>query len=409
MRIPHGDAVYRVEPGTTPNYSSDNPLERLLTVVQQTRLAADLECYAVPSLQYLMPHEWLALYGPSAPNTDVLDPAAQDFKSDFQKQNVADFRLGDTKVVRGWALAGDWTGPFLHLSYRAGPDSALAQRAVLGDRVRVVIAIEDGPQSEVDAPYDPDSGRYVAELWSYAGGDLESRLGPRGRQSWKLGVLQARPDLVRGAPDAFSRTAVDGRDVRDVAPDHLLHPIRPLRITLRWRSADGAAEIEPVTIVFGMVVRGWDAFLGAGRSPNPHGGVGFLEYRNLLSNYFSYAGSGELGRRPEPHNLDAFSRKDHGGRPEPFLAVEYMDLHVLDQGCGIGLHRHRDNAEAFLMLDGEGWMVVGDWAEPDTRARCFEVRMLRAGHLALLKGGNLHGLANPGDGSISLFMFGSYD
>jgi hypothetical protein len=31
-----------------------------------------------------------------------------------------------------------------------------------------------------------------------------------------------------------------------------------------------------------MVVRGWDSYLSVGRSPNPHGGVGTLEYRNLL-------------------------------------------------------------------------------------------------------------------------------
>ncbi|MEU4766473.1 hypothetical protein AB0H12_24770 [Actinosynnema sp. NPDC023794] len=410
MRIPQGDAVRRVEPGATPDYSSDNPLERLLAVVQETRLAAELECYATPSLQYLLPQEWLELYGPSSPNTDVLDPVAQDFKTDFQKQNVADFRLGDTRAVRGWALAGDWTGPFLHLSYRAGPDSALARShgGSLGDRVLVEVAVEGGGRAEVEAPYDPDSGRYVAELWGYPGDDLESRVGARGRQSLKLGILQARPDLARGAPDAFGRAGLDGRDIREIAPDHLLHPVRPLRVVLRWRSADRSAEVGPVALAFQMVVRGWDAFLEVGRSPNPHGGIGFLEYRNLLSNYFRFTGSGELGRGLEPYNLDAFGRKGVGGQ-EPFLAVDYMDLHVLDAGCGIGLHRHRDNSEVFLMLEGEGWMVIGDWAEPDTRDRCFEVRLLRAGHLAFLKGGNLHGLANPSDHQISLFMFGGYD
>ena len=81
----------------------------------------------------------------------------------------------------------------------------------------------------------------------------------------------------------------------------------------------------------------------------------------------------------------------------------------MDSGCGIGLHRHRDNSEAFLMLDGEGWMVIGAWADSGRRARCFEARLLRAGHLALLKGGNLHGLSNPSAGRAALFMFGGYD
>ena len=54
-------------------------------------------------------------------------------------------------------------------------------------------------------------------------------------------------------------------------------------------------------------------------------------------------------------------------------------------------------------------MVVGDWCKQPTRERCFEVRTLRAGHFAMLKGGNLHGLMNATDVDISLFMFGGYD
>ncbi len=37
-------------------------------------------------------------------------------------------------------------------------------------------------------------------------------------------------------------------------------------------------------------------------------------------------GSGELARRLEPWNLDAFGRKGHaGGDTEPCMAVDYMD------------------------------------------------------------------------------------
>ena len=42
-----------------------------------------------------------------------------------------------------------------------------------------------------------------------------------------------------------------------------------------------------------MAFRGWRNYLGVGISPNPHGGVGFLEFRNLFSNYFGY----EVARR----------------------------------------------------------------------------------------------------------------
>jgi hypothetical protein len=416
MEIPHTDAVHRVEPGTVPDYNTQNPLQRLLDVVGSVRLAGDRENYAPETLQYLLPHTWLALYGPSAPNTDVLDPAQQDFKTDFQKQNVADFRLGDTRLVRGRAYAFDWTGPFLHFSYRAGPDSPMSQAAghQLGDRIKLLVDIEGGGAAELTAPYDQASGRYIVEVWGSNDQQLRDRLGPRGRDSLDRGVLQQRPDLARGAADAFDRTALDGRDVRDIAPDHILHPTRPLRMQLRWRTTDGTAadpadDKPPLRLGYEMIVRGWDAYLSVGRSPNPHGGVGALEYRNLLSNYFAFEESAELGRRLEGWNLDASGSKAQPGAHERFLAVDYMDLHLMDPGCGIGLHRHRDNAEAFLMLDGQGWMVIGDWADTGRRARCFEVRLLQSGHLALLKGGNLHGLSNPGAGKAALFMFGGYD
>ena len=91
------------------------------------------------------------------------------------------------------------------------------------------------------------------------------------------------------------------------------------------------------------------------------------------------------------------------------MAVDYMDLHILKPDCGIGLHRHRDNQEVFLMMEGRAYMVVGDWCRMPARERSFEVRTLRAGHFAMLKGGNLHGLMNATDEDIHLFMFGGYD
>jgi hypothetical protein len=158
-----------------------------------------------------------------------------------------------------------------------------------------------------------------------------------------------------------------------------------------------------------MAVRGWDHFLKVGSSSNPHGGIGKLEYRNLLSNYFEFQNSGELGRTPQPWSRDAFGKKSHGGRREPFLAVDYMDLHIVPPNGGIGIHRHRDNQEIFMVLENEVVMICGDWCEMPFRQRAFEVRTLRAGHFALLKAGQLHGLLNPTDEDIPLLMFGGYD
>lgn len=415
-QIVHSDAVFRVEPGTTPDYDADNPLLRLLTLVEQTRLAAERECYEAVSLQHLFPLTWLQLYGPSAPNSDQLDPAQQDVKTDFQKQNVRDFHLGDTRAVRGWATLGGWRGPFLQLSYRAGPDSALAKAAgQLGDAIGLVVSVAGRAPVTLRVPYDAASARYVIELWGHGGDGLREALDTRGKASLDVGTLAPRPDLVPGGGGDFDRAAVDGRDLRTVSPTHAMHPILPLYLDVRWTAgADGSGASDPAggttRLGFEMRVRGWTAYLGVGTSANPHGGVAHLEYRNLFSSYFGYADSHELTRVLEPYNLDAFGHKGHAsGDIEPFMAVDYMDLHVLDPACGIGLHRHRDNQEIFLMLDGDGIMVVGDWADSGSRARAFEVRRLPAGHLALLKGGNLHGLANPADQRASLFMFGGYD
>jgi mannose-6-phosphate isomerase-like protein (cupin superfamily) len=415
-QIVHSDSVFRVEPGTVPPYDDGNPLLRLLNLIERGRLVAAREVYEPDSLQYLFPLTWLELWGPSGGDADQLDPRQQDAKTDFQKQNVRDFHLADTRAVRGWAVVEGRRLPFLQLSYRAGPDSSLARSAgALSDAIGCTFAVQGGPATTVRAPYDPDSGRYVVEIWARSGDGLRDHVDARGRAALDRGLLQPRADLDLGQGDDFTRLAMDGKDVRSVSPRHLMHPVLPLYVDVRWSaSPDGGGASDPdagtIRLGFEMQVRGWDAYLGVGTSPNPHGGIGFLEYRNLFSNYGQYAGNSELHRRLEPWNLDAFGKKGHAsGDVEPFLAVEYMDLHVMEQSCGIGLHRHRDNQEVFLMLDGHGTMVVGDWADSGTRHRAFEVRSLTAGHLAMLRGGNLHALMNPTDRRASLFMFGGYD
>lgn len=415
-QLVHTDSVFRVEPGSVPPYDDANPLLRLLTLVETTRLAAAREVYEPGSLQHLFPFRWLELWGPSAPNSDQLDPAQQDVKTDFQKQNVRDFHLADTRAVRGWAVVEDRRLPFLNLSYRGGPDSGLAQAAgQLGPEIGCTVSVQGGPPTTLRVPYEPETARYVVELWGRSPDGLRAHVDARGLEALDAGLLQPRADLDLGTADDFSRAALDGKDVRGVSPRHLMHPVLPLYVDVRWHAAsDGSGASDPeqgsIRLGFEMQLRGWDSYLGVGTSGNPHGGVGYLEYRNLFSNYGQYAGSTELHRRLEPWNLDAFGRKGHASRDvEPFLAVEYMDLHVMESSCGIGLHRHRDNQEVFLMLDGEGTMVVGDWADSGTRHRCFEVRALTAGHLAMLRGGNLHALMNPTDRRASLFMFGGYD
>jgi hypothetical protein len=418
MEILHSEVV-PVRPGTTPDYNQNNPVARLLTLVESAGMAAGREAYPFDQLQYLFPIRSLQLYGPSPPADGVLDPMQQDSKTDFQKQNVSSFQAADTQLIRGIASAGAWTGPFLRVSYRAGPDSVLAGMAhgSLGPSIRLWLRVgRTETATPLTVPYDAATGRYAIELWGWPGtpAELRAALDPRGQAACDSGALIAAPALVPGKASDFLREALEEKFVSEVAPEHAMHPTRVLHIAAAWATADGSIWDSQgganYQFEFSMVLRGWDNYLGVGTSPNPHGGLGFLEYRNLLSNYGRYAGMRELGRDVPPWSFDAFGRKAQGDRREEFMAVDYMDLHIVRPNAAIGLHRHRDNQEAFMMIgDRAGLMVIGDWAKLPNRERCLEVRTLKPGHLALLKGGNLHGLINPSDEDMMLFMFGGYD
>ncbi|HYD61776.1 MAG TPA: cupin domain-containing protein [Noviherbaspirillum sp.] len=412
MHILHSDSVFHVDPGTTPDYRYDNPLLALLRVVEQIRYAAGLENYILPSSQHLLSIKKLEFYGPSGGDHEQLDPRLQDNKEDFQKQNIRSFELGSTLLTRGWAAAGEWVGPYIKASYR-GTDTPLSEaRPVLGDRISLWLKIGDGAAVQFDVPIDRESQRYEIELWGHPG-DPRPHLNARGRQALETGALVLAPQLVLGSLSDFDRDKIDGKNVRDIAPGHAMHPIRPLHVELAWSDAKGEVWDSQggrnYHFEFSMVMRGWENFLSIGNSQQPHGGIGELEYRNLMSNYFAHRNSMELARALAPWNFDAFQVKHPDALTEKFMAVDYIDLHILRANSGIGLHRHRDNQEIFLCMQGRGFMVVGDWCKMPNRERCFEVRTLLPGHFALLKGGNLHGLMNATDEDMHLFMFGGYD
>src|SRR5580658_5239331 len=143
MQILHSHVI-PVRPGTTPDYNQHNPTTAVLNLIESAPLAAGRENYPFEDLQYLFPIRSLTLYGPSAPDSAVLDPKQQDNKLDFQKQNVAGFEASDTQIIRGRILLGDWEGAFLRLSYRGGPDSVLAAAAApdsLGASIQLWIKV----------------------------------------------------------------------------------------------------------------------------------------------------------------------------------------------------------------------------------------------------------------------------
>jgi len=422
MTIVSGDKVFTVKPPATIDYKSNNPLARLMKVLEAIELSAEREHYLLNEVQYLVPFDFLELYGPADASWNVTDPRAQDNKEDFQKQNIKDFRCTDTWIARGWATTredsnpGEWTGPFLFLSYRGGPDSKLSQMSghKLGASIKLYLKVQNvAVPTLIDVPYNPATDRYEIEIWGYPGSDLRSKLDAKGAAAMDRGGLITNPNLVQGSYEDFAREGLDNRDMRTVAPNHTMHPVIPLTLEVAWTDQTqtwwDSKGGQNYRYQFNMIYRGWDNFLKVGVSESPHGGFGFLHYRNVLSNYFDFRNSGELGREVEPWMFDANGNKAGSSRYEKFLAVEYMDLHILKPECGIGIHRHRDNQEIFFLLTGAGIMMTGDWCQSSLRERCFEIRTMTAGSFSLLKAGNLHALYNVTDEDISLLMFGGYD
>jgi hypothetical protein len=433
-----------VAPGTAPDYDANNSLMRVIRFIESAPLMADREHYLADTIQFLMPFESLGLYSPS--DAPIADPREQDNKNDFQKQNIATYSFGDMHFVRGYVSAGDWTGCFLQLCYKASPFTELGKLTGgnPGKHLRLFLKVGVNTASmPLTVPFNPETGCYEIELWSFdGGGAIRGLLGDRGQAALDEGRLIMRPDLVKGTLDAFTGPGFDiDREVAvrggnplamwDRVREHAMHPIRPLRIETAWANEtetfwDNNGGTNHI-YEFEMSLRGWNNYLQVGQSKNPHGGFGFLEFRNLYTNYFNhektrFAELGEewmpeLGRDLQPYNFDA-NTLDPVGPPrvkagtdkrEDFFAVEYMDLHILQPDCGIGIHRHRDNQEVFLLLQGRGLMIMGDWALHEKRGRAFESRTMLPGDLALCKTGQLHALYNTLDEPTSLFMFGGYD
>lgn len=427
MHTVHSDTVFTIDPATgKPDYDRGNSLLALADIVTRLRqqLAAEQGAYIGASIQFLVPFTDLELYGPATPETwTITDPEQQDDKNDFQKQNIKQFQTADTQLVRGWVRGtGQTPVPFLRLTYRAGPDSELSRLTghTLGDSIKVWLQVaSNSVTSTLTVPYNHESDTYAIELWGKVD---DNPLDARAQKAMERGELIIHPDLMWGTAADFARDGLDDVDIQTRLPEHPMHPINPLPIQVAWADAAetvrDSMEGENHRYAFTMKVRGWEHYLQAGISPNPHGGIGFLEFRNLFSNYFGFARgqreldpdqTTELGRRLQAWNPDANGNKGPEGRMEDFLAVDYMDLHSVNPKSGIGIHRHRDNSEVFLMMEGQALMVLGDWCRFPDRERAFEVRTLDPGHLALLKGGQLHGLLNLDDQACRLFMFGGYD
>jgi hypothetical protein len=302
------DTVVRVPAGQPPDYNSNNPLTKLLALSEGQRLAAERHFYLTDELHYLFPFSHLELAGPLGADADVLDPTRQDNKTDFQKQNIRDFLTTDTYLLRGWVTTKAWKDleafdplpervvPFLKLSYLAGPDSALASAigGLPGQSIRLWLRVNGQQCGDlIPVPYNKWTNRYEIEIWGDHGVDLAAIFSAgnndRALNSFHAGELITRADLIRGVLSDFDREGKDDVDVRTVSQGCAMHPLLPLHVEVAWANETGrhwdSQEGANYHYQFNMAVRGWDSYLKAGISANPHGGLGYLHYRNLLSNY----------------------------------------------------------------------------------------------------------------------------
>src|SRR5687767_14312583 len=145
-----------------PNYNANNPILRIVRAVERVQLAAAREAYLPDSLQYLFPFWDLGLYSPSGNDSGITDPRGQENKEDFQKQNIADFKLRDLYLVRGYTSAGNWVGPFLQISYRgSGTELERLNGAPLGPAIQMWIKVgANATSSLIRLPYNDATDRY---------------------------------------------------------------------------------------------------------------------------------------------------------------------------------------------------------------------------------------------------------
>jgi len=173
-----------------------------------------------------------------------------------------------------------------------------------------------------------------------------------------------------------------------VSPDCAMHPLRPLQIEVAW-----VDESENTgTLRAGRITTTSSTWWSAAGTPYLQGGrqfqsarrkSGVLHYR-ICVELLRIRRQRELGRTVEPciRPRPQGSRRAVGG----FCSLDYMDLHILKNNCGIGLHRQPRQPGDIFPARRSGGDGYRDWCKSPQRERCFEVRTLQAALLAAQAG-----------------------
>ena len=106
----------------------------------------------------------------------------------------------------------------------------------------------------------------------------------------------------------------------------------------------------------------------------------FLEAPGKVQSIHDGQGLGKNARVFEAEDFDT-----------PLKFINYVEM---EPGSSIGIHRHGENEEVYVVLSGNGIMTVND-----------ERQAVKAGDIILNKPGWQHGLENNSGQTLKLFVF----
>ncbi len=368
------DAVRRVQPGTTPNYNRGTHCSGSCTLVERTQLAAEREHYLQRSPAVSVSTSTRSsCTDRREPTADILDPARQDNKTDFQKQNVASFTHGGydarARVGHHGELDRAVSAPLVSRRSRFAPcprrpatPSATASRLWLqGRRDAGAATARPCRTTRVRSLRDRAVGLSAGDPARATGSARRGRDRPRGA-AWRVRTWSA------ASLGDFERGRIEDQFMVDVAPD--IPCTRSCRCTSRSRGPNAQADGvgHPARRKLPVRVQHGAPRLGplpqrrhqpepARRHRLPRISEPALELRPLRGHWRARA------RRCSPGTSTPSAARApcRGGRS--FMAVDYMDLHILKPELRHRPAPARDNQEAFLMMEGRGYMVVGDWCQ----------------------------------------------
>ena len=196
MQIVHSDSVFQVDARHDSELQhAAIPLLRLHRAAwSASQLAAEREYYHTESMQYLLPFEFLEMYGPAGADYQTSSIRNARTTRRISRSRTSAISIPATRtLVRGWVTAGRLD--------RAVPPRLLSRRAwIRGSRRRpatswaatIKLWIQVGGNvtpALIARALQRGSDRYEIEFWGYPGRDLRGAPGPARHDRFDRGAL----------------------------------------------------------------------------------------------------------------------------------------------------------------------------------------------------------------------------